>query len=114
MFHALTRVQMRSIIDIQLKGLMKRLEDRKIRVELTERAKDLLIAEGYDPTYGARPLKRTIQRQVLDPLAMRVLQGEFKEGDVVRIDGAAQAADRPNIVAGSGLTFTRDERSVPT
>jgi ATP-dependent Clp protease ATP-binding subunit ClpB len=67
---------------------MKRLEDRKIRVELTDRAKDLLIAEGYDPTYGARPLKRTIQRQILDPLAMRVLQGAFGEGDVIRIDAA--------------------------
>jgi ATP-dependent Clp protease ATP-binding subunit ClpB len=87
-FHALTREQMRSIIDIQLRGLMKRLEDRKIRVELTERAKDLLIAEGYDPTYGARPLKRTIQRRVLDPLAMRVLQGEFGEGDAVQIDAS--------------------------
>jgi ATP-dependent Clp protease ATP-binding subunit ClpB len=85
-FHPLSREQMRSIIDIQLRGLMKRLEDRKIRVELTDRAKDLLIEEGYDPTYGARPLKRTIQRQVLDPLAMRVLQGEFREGDTVRID----------------------------
>ena len=59
---------------------MKRLEDRKIHVELTDRAKDLLIAEGYDPTYGARPLKRAIQRRVLDPLAMRVLQGDFGEG----------------------------------
>ena len=58
-FHALSREQMRAIIDIQLKGLMKRLEDRKIHVELTDSAKDLLIAEGYDPTYGARPLKRT-------------------------------------------------------
>ena len=64
-------------------ALMKRLEDRKIRVELTDAAKDLLIEEGYDPTYGARPLKRTIQRRVLDPLAMRVLQGEFREGDAV-------------------------------
>jgi ATP-dependent Clp protease ATP-binding subunit ClpB len=85
-FHALSREQMRSIIDIQLRGLAKRLEDRKIRIELTDRAKDLLIAEGYDPTYGARPLKRTLQREVLDPLARRVLQGEFGEGDVVRID----------------------------
>jgi ATP-dependent Clp protease ATP-binding subunit ClpB len=65
---------------------MKRLEDRKIRVELTDGAKDLLIAEGYDPMYGARPLKRTLQRQVLDKLAMQVLQGEFREGDTVRID----------------------------
>ena len=75
-FHALTRLQMRSIINIQLRGLMKRLEDRKIRVELSDRAKDLLIAEGYDPTYGARPLKRTIQREVLDPLAMEPRPGE--------------------------------------
>jgi ATP-dependent Clp protease ATP-binding subunit ClpB len=85
-FHALTREEMRHIIDIQLRSLMKRLEDRKIRVELSERAKDLLIAEGYDPTYGARPLKRVIQRRVLDPLAMRVLQGDFGEGSAVRID----------------------------
>jgi ATP-dependent Clp protease ATP-binding subunit ClpB len=85
-FHALSRGEMRRIIDIQLRGLMKRLEDRKIRVELTDRAKDLLIAEGYDPVYGARPLKRVIQRRLLDPLAMRVLQGEFVEGSVVRID----------------------------
>jgi ATP-dependent Clp protease ATP-binding subunit ClpB len=85
-FHALTREQMRKIIDIQLRGLMKRLEDRKIHVELGDRAKDVLIAEGYDPAYGARPLKRVIQRRVLDPLAMRVLQGEFGEGSVVRID----------------------------
>ena len=85
-FHALSRGEMRHIIDIQLRGLMKRLEDRKIHVELTDRAKDLLIAEGYDPTYGARPLKRVIQRRVLDPLAMRVLQGEFGEGSAVRID----------------------------
>jgi len=87
-FHALTREQMRTIIDIQLRGLVKRLEDRKIHVELTDRAKDLIIEEGYDPTYGARPLKRTIQRRVLDPLAMRVLQGEFREGSRVRIDAA--------------------------
>jgi ATP-dependent Clp protease ATP-binding subunit ClpB len=101
-FHALSRDDMRSIIDIQLRGLMKRLEDRKIRVELSERAKDLLIAEGYDPTYGARPLKRTIQRRVLDPLAMRVLEGEVGEGDVVRID--APAGD---------LRFERADHTVP-
>jgi ATP-dependent Clp protease ATP-binding subunit ClpB len=67
---------------------MKRLEDRKIHFDITDRAKDLLIEEGFDPTYGARPLKRTIQREILDPLAMRVLQGDFVEGDVVSIDAA--------------------------
>jgi ATP-dependent Clp protease ATP-binding subunit ClpB len=87
-FHPLTREQMRTIIDIQLRGLVKRLEDRKIHVELSDAAKDLIIEEGYDPVYGARPLKRAIQRRVLDPLAMRVLQGEFREGDRVRIGAA--------------------------
>ena len=100
-FHALSREEMRSIIDIQLRGLTKRLEDRKIHVELTDRAKDLLITEGYDPTYGARPLKRAIQRRVLDPLAMRVLQGDFREGDTVRIDAS-----------GGDLQFARGERGV--
>jgi ATP-dependent Clp protease ATP-binding subunit ClpB len=98
-FHALTRAQMRVIIDIQLKGLMKRLEERKIKVELSDSAKDRIIAEGYDPTYGARPLKRAIQREILDPLAMRVLEGDFKEGDFVRIDAS-----------GGALQFARAEK----
>ncbi|HEY7056535.1 MAG TPA: ATP-dependent chaperone ClpB [Vicinamibacterales bacterium] len=100
-FQPLTREQMRAIIDIQLHGLMKRLEERKIRIELSDRAKDLIIEEGYDPTYGARPLKRTLQRQVLDPLAMRVLQGEFREGDTVRVDAS-----------GGQLQFSRAEAAV--
>jgi ATP-dependent Clp protease ATP-binding subunit ClpB len=90
-FHPLGRQHIRQIIDIQLRQLMKRLEERKITVELTDRAKDSLIAEGYDPVYGARPLKRTIQRQILDQLAMRVLQGDFREGDVIRIDAVGGA-----------------------
>jgi ATP-dependent Clp protease ATP-binding subunit ClpB len=65
---------------------MHRLEDRKLTLTLSEAARDLIIEEGYDPVYGARPLKRTIQRRLLDPLALRVLQGEFREGDVVRAD----------------------------
>ncbi|NOT28201.1 MAG: ATP-dependent chaperone ClpB [Acidobacteria bacterium] len=80
-FHSLGLEHMKTIIDIQLKALLKRLEDRKIHVELTEAAKGFLVTEGYDPMYGARPLKRTIQRRVLDPLALRVLEGEFHEGD---------------------------------
>jgi ATP-dependent Clp protease ATP-binding subunit ClpB len=87
-FHPLGREHIRAIIDIQLARLVKRLEERKIRVELTDPARDLLIEEGYDPVYGARPLKRTIQRRILDPLALRVLEGEFREGDAIRIDGA--------------------------
>ena len=77
---------MKHIIDIQGRGLLKRLEDRKIHVELTDRAKEFLVADGYDPMYGARPLKRTLQRRVLDPLAMHVLEGRFKEGDRITVD----------------------------
>ena len=90
-FHPLSRAHMAEIIDIQARQLLKRLEDRKIHVELTEAARGLLVQEGYDPAYGARPLKRTIQRLVLDPLARRVLEGEFAEGDTVEI-GAADGA----------------------
>jgi ATP-dependent Clp protease ATP-binding subunit ClpB len=87
-FHPLSRTQLRSIVDIQLRGLMKRLEERKIHVSLTDKGKDLLIEEGYDPVYGARPLKRAIQRRILDPLALRVLQGDFGEGDTVQVDAS--------------------------
>ncbi len=97
-FHPLGRENMAQIIDIQLERLIKRLEERKINVELTPAAKAQLIEEGYDPVYGARPLKRVIQRRVLDPLAMRVLQGDFHEGDTIVVD----AVD-------GGLTFTRQE-----
>jgi ATP-dependent Clp protease ATP-binding subunit ClpB len=85
-FHGLGLDEMKQIVDIQVRGLLKRLEDRKIHVELTDSAKAFIVSEGYDPAYGARPLKRTIQRRVLDPLAMRVLEGEFLEGDRVAVD----------------------------
>jgi ATP-dependent Clp protease ATP-binding subunit ClpB len=90
-FHALDREHMKRIIDIQLAGLIRRLEERKIHVELTDAAKEYLVREGYDPVYGARPLKRTIQRRVLDPLALRVLEGDFLEGDTVVVDTSGDA-----------------------
>jgi ATP-dependent Clp protease ATP-binding subunit ClpB len=98
-FHALAREHLKHIIDIQVRGLVKRLEDRKIHVQLTDEAKVQLVQEGYDPTYGARPLKRTIQRRVLDPLALRVLEGDFGEGDTVVVDAGAE-----------GLRFEKRER----
>jgi ATP-dependent Clp protease ATP-binding subunit ClpB len=97
-FHALGVEHMKAIVEIQVRGLLKRLEDRKIHVELTDGAKDFVVAEGYDPMYGARPLKRTIQRRILDPLAMRVLEGEFKEGDQVGVD-----------VGENGLSFVKKQ-----
>ncbi len=86
LFHPLSRTHLASIVDIQARHLLQRLEDRKIHVELSAAARELLVREGYDPAYGARPLKRTIQKLVLDPLARRVLEGEFSEGDTVTID----------------------------
>jgi len=85
-FHRLTREQLRQIIDIQLRSLLKRLAERKITLQFTEAAKDLLIEEGYDPVYGARPLKRALQRLVLDPLALKLLEGEFVDGDEIVVD----------------------------
>jgi ATP-dependent Clp protease ATP-binding subunit ClpB len=96
-FHALALEHMKEIVDIQIHGLLKRLDDRKIHVELTEAAKAFIVSEGYDPMYGARPLKRTIQRRVLDPLALRVLEGDFREGDRVIVD-----------VGEGGLTFQKE------
>ena len=85
-FHALSREHMAQIIDIQARHLLKRLEDRKIHVELTAAARDLLVREGYDPVYGARPLRRVLQRRIESPLSKRILAGEFGEGDVVQIE----------------------------
>jgi len=85
-FHQLSREHIKQIIDLQVASLKKRLTERHIDVELTEKAKELLVEQGYDPAYGARPLKRTIQRQVLDPLAVKVLGGEFRDGDTVLVD----------------------------
>jgi ATP-dependent Clp protease ATP-binding subunit ClpB len=85
-FHSLSKEQLRGIVEIQLGGLRKRLADRNLQLEVTDAAKDRLAEEGYDPVYGARPLKRTIQRLLQDPLAMRILEGEFHEGDTIKVD----------------------------
>jgi ATP-dependent Clp protease ATP-binding subunit ClpB len=85
-FSRLTREQIRQIVDIQLELLKRRLAERRISLELTDQAKDHLAAEGYDPVYGARPLKRMIQRLVADPLALKLLAGEFSDDDTVVVD----------------------------
>jgi len=85
-FQALTREHLAQIVEIQLRHLQALLADRKMKLELTEAAKQRLADEGYDPVYGARPLKRVIQRRVQDPLAMKLLAGEFMDGDTVVVD----------------------------
>jgi ATP-dependent Clp protease ATP-binding subunit ClpB len=85
-FHNLVTAQLKEIVEKETQILAKRLEERKITLELTENAKAHIAAEGFDPAYGARPIKRTIQKEILDPLAQKVLTGEFKEGDTVVVD----------------------------
>ncbi|TMB60528.1 MAG: ATP-dependent chaperone ClpB [Chloroflexi bacterium] len=85
-FHNLATQQLKEIVEKETQILAKRLSDRKISLELTENAKALIATEGFDPAYGARPIKRTIQKLILDPLAQKVLTGEFKEGDTVLVD----------------------------
>jgi ATP-dependent Clp protease ATP-binding subunit ClpB len=87
LFHRLKRAQMGEIVEIQLKRLQKLLEERKITLDLDESAKNWLAEKGYDPTYGARPLKRVIQREVQDPLADKILAGDVPDGAVVKITG---------------------------
>ncbi len=86
MFHRLKREQMDTIVDIQMGRLKKLLEDRKITIDLSPEARSFLADKGYDPAYGARPLKRTIQKLVQDPLAEKILGGEVLDGAVVRVD----------------------------
>ena len=88
-FHPLDKAQIRAIARIQLRGLEKRLGERGIRIELSEKAYELLGNVGFDPVYGARPLKRAIQQQLENPLAQAILSGRFGSGDVVRVDADA-------------------------
>jgi len=94
-FHQLTEEQLRSIVELMVKDLQGRLADRKLNIELTEGAKSWLVKEGYDPVYGARPLRRAIERYVENSLSTKLLRGEFSQGDTVMVD-----------LGDDGLTFT--------
>jgi ATP-dependent Clp protease ATP-binding subunit ClpB len=85
-FHPLERVQLRHIVDLQLERVRALLRERGISLDITEAAEDLIAEEGYDPVFGARPLKRSIQRSLQNPLAMKLLEGEFNEGDTIAAD----------------------------
>ena len=97
-FHQLTVEQLRQIVDLLVKDLQERLADRKLNIELSDKAKAWLAEEGYDPVYGARPLRRAIERYVENPLSAKLLSGEFGEGDTVTVD-----------LGDKGLTFTAKE-----
>ncbi|MBF0498398.1 MAG: AAA family ATPase, partial [Deltaproteobacteria bacterium] len=99
-FHALTLEDIKKIVTIQMSRLTKRLADRKITLILSDEAREFLAREGFDPVYGARPLKRAIQKHIQDKLAVDILQGTIKDGDSVLV--------RPT-VDGPGLTMVRQE-----
>jgi ATP-dependent Clp protease ATP-binding subunit ClpB len=87
-FHRLTKDQIKQIVELQTRQLVERVRERGIEVELSDEAKELLANLGYDPNFGARPLKRVIQKRLVDRLALAVLEGRFSEGDVVEVDVA--------------------------
>jgi ATP-dependent Clp protease ATP-binding subunit ClpB len=105
-FHRLEKEQLREILDIQLQHMRRLLDKRQVTLALTKAAADVLIDEGYDPVYGARPLKRVLQRRIVDPLALRLIEGDVRDGDHVVVDAYA-----------GQLTFdvveTVDEEPVP-
>ncbi len=121
LFHRLQRVDMGAIVDIQMARLSRLLEERKIDIELDESGREWLAERGYDPAYGARPLKRVIQKAVQDPLAERILGGAIKDGDAVHVTGSASgllingilvesSACRPETSAdGSVLALPKDK-----
>jgi ATP-dependent Clp protease ATP-binding subunit ClpB len=97
LFHSLGKEELSRIVDIMVRELNDRLADRKITISLTPAAKTRIAEIGFDPAYGARPLRRALQKRIEDALAMRLLEGEFREGDRVTVDVDPKA----------GFTFTR-------
>jgi ATP-dependent Clp protease ATP-binding subunit ClpB len=91
-FRPLGREQLRRIVELQLDRVRALLAERRITLEVTEAAEDVVAEEGFDPAFGARPLKRAIQRLVQNPLALRLLEGDFADGDVIRVDRGPHGA----------------------
>jgi ATP-dependent Clp protease ATP-binding subunit ClpB len=102
-FDSLSREELGRIVDLQVARLIGRVSERGVTVELTDGARELLGNLGYDPTYGARPLKRVIQKRLVDPLALGLLKGDYAAGDAIVVD--AQPGDPP------ALTFTRTRQA---
>ncbi|HEV7428495.1 MAG TPA: AAA family ATPase, partial [Thermoanaerobaculia bacterium] len=102
-FHALDMQHIKRIIEIQLKKLAKLIGDRGLSIEISDHAKEQLAKEGYDPAFGARPLKRALQKLIIDPLAMKLLDGSFKPGDIVFVNagsnGKVELSLEPEAVA---------------
>ena len=86
LFRNLNLEQIQEIVDVQMQSLQKRLAERNISIVLNDKVKEVLAQKGYDPAFGARPFKRALQKHIQDPLSLKILQGEFSEGDRVKVD----------------------------
>ncbi|MEK9628545.1 MAG: ATP-dependent chaperone ClpB [Nitrospinota bacterium] len=100
LFKNLSRGQIQDIVDVQLKDLKKRLADRNMSLELSDKVKEMLAEKGYDPVFGARPLKRAIQKYMQDPLSMKILQGDFHDGDRIKVN---TGPDNDSLIFSKGL-----------
>ena len=87
-FNTLSREHLSQIVNMQIDNVGKLLKDRKVKIEVTEAARNTIISEGYDPQFGARPMRRAIQRLIQDPLALKLINGEFVEGETILVDAA--------------------------
>ena len=101
-FHGLGLKEIKAIVEIQVRKLQQRLSERRIELTMTDKAKEWLAKEGFDPAYGARPLKRVIQKEIQDKLAMKLLAGEFKEGDIISVDVDSRKGELLFKKAGTG------------
>ncbi|MXW30721.1 MAG: hypothetical protein F4Z88_08390, partial [Chloroflexi bacterium] len=101
-FHPLTREELHEIIDLMVRHVQERLAERSIAIHLTDAAKDWLEDEGFDPVYGARPLRRAVERHVENVIARGILAGEYVDGDAITVDAA-----------NGGLTFTKEPAAEP-
>jgi ATP-dependent Clp protease ATP-binding subunit ClpC len=104
-FHELTKPEVHSIVDLLMRRVSEQLESQDVGIELTEVAKDLLAAEGYDPALGARPLRRAIQRLIEDPLSEKILWKEYEAGDTVIVDAETDPETNRR-----GVVFRKAER----
>jgi ATP-dependent Clp protease ATP-binding subunit ClpB len=105
-FRPLGKAEISQIVDLQLRSLRKRLEEKKLKLELSSQARDLLIETGYDPAFGARPLRRAIQQLILDPLAKELIAGHFKEGDTIMAETGQDPTNQQPILTFSNAAVT--------
>ena len=99
-FHPLSREHILEIVGIQLKRVEKLIQTQGFSLEVTEKAQHYLADQGFDPDYGARPLKRTIQKQLQDPLALAILSGEFIVGDTINVDAGDKGLEFSSVMVG--------------